>query len=203
MNGADLLGLKLGQVTFDDHVRKHGDYVRRLATWFHRRTSWVRMPIDLDDLMQIGLVEMWQAVGEYRWRCQRCPRSAECVEAFEIHSRRHGVKPMPRPTILKYVHARVGRSMDHELRRHVRRNKYHVDELFEYAEPASGPTQEAVAELSLLVAAARRELDPVRQQVLAGMAFGVPRHAHGVSPRRVTKLRDELRDDFLAVRSAC
>lgn len=202
MNNSDLLGLKAGTVTFDRFARKHGDYVRRLAWWFHRRTSWVRAPVDLDDLVQIGLTELWEAVEDYRWRCPLCPKAARAPEVFAAHMGRHGKRFGPRPTIYKYVHARVGRSMDHEMRRHVRRNKHHVDELFEFAEPAIPPSQEAVAELSLLVDAAREQLDPVRQGILAGMALGLPRHAHDVSPRKVTIIREELRDDFLKTRSA-
>lgn len=201
MRAEDLLALKLGEVTFDQFARQHASYVDRLAGWFWRRTSWCSSPVDQEDLVQIGWVELWHAVDEYRWWCPACPRSAGSPDAFEAHSKRvHLRRLAPRQGIFKYVHARVGRSMGHEMRRYLRRSKFH-GEVPEWEGPAVPPSQEEAAELALLVEAARRELDPVRQQVLAGMALEVPRGAHGVSPKLVAVIRDELRDDFLGMRA--
>ncbi len=202
MNNSDLLKLKAGMVTFDGFVREHGNYVRRLASWFHRRTSWVRSPVDQEDLVQIGLIELWKAVEDYRWRCPVCPKAAKIPEVFVAHAARHGKKLTPRPPILRYVHARVGRSMDHEMRRYVRRHKHHVDELFDYVEPSIPASQEAIVDLSMLIDAARVQLDPVRQQVLVGMAYDLPRNAHGIPPRQVVIIREDLRDGFLKTRTA-
>lgn len=202
MNGADLIELKCGGTNFDRFARRHANYVGKLACWFHRRAQWCAAPVDEDDLAQIGLLELWHAVDEYRWRCPSCRRSAGCPEAFDAHVLgAHGRLLSPRPTILTYVHARVGRSMDHEMRRHMRRHKHHGEEPPEHLEPSAPPTQEQVTELAQLVEAARAELDPVRQQVLAGLALGVKPRDHGVAPATVARIREELWRDFLEVRA--
>ena len=91
--------------------------------------------------------------------------------------------------------------MDHEMRRHMRRHKHHGEEPPEHLEPSAPPTQEQVTELAQLVEAARAELDPVRQQVLAGLALGVKPRDHGVAPATVDRIREELWRDFLEVRA--
>lgn len=202
MNGADLIELKCGGTNFNRFARKHANYVGKLACFFYRRAQWCGPPVDEDDLAQIGLLELWHAVEEYRWRCPLCPRSAGCPEAFEAHALgAHGLLLAPRPTILAYVHARVGRSMDHEMRRHMRRHKHHGEEPPEHLEPSAPPTQEQVAELAGLVEAARAELDPVRQAVLEGLALELPPREHGMSAARVARIREELRGGFLGVRA--
>ncbi|MCH7551201.1 MAG: hypothetical protein IIA35_05820, partial [Proteobacteria bacterium] len=54
----------------------------------------MRAPVDLDDLVQIGWVELWKAVEDYRWRCQLCPKAARSIEGFQAHGgRAHPRRP--------------------------------------------------------------------------------------------------------------
>jgi len=212
VNVQDLLDLRGGRIAFVAFARQHDNYLTRLANYFFRRVLSIQCPVDVEDLKQIGLAELWEAVGEYEFRCPECSGRFTTHVAFAMHvSIDHPESEgQPRPTILQYVHGRVGRSMDHELRRHQRRSKYHDkvrrrspdseegDFEAQYSsELSEGATQDSLAELSMLVERARKELDPVRLNVLMGMAYDIPRSAHGVSPRRVGKIRAELREGWM------
>lgn len=215
MKDQDLLDLRAGRVSFPAFARQHDNYVSRLASYFFRRVEWIRCPVDVADLKQIGLAELWEAVGEFEFRCSACPSKYTTDTALALHlSISHaGEDAHARLSILEYVHGRVGRSMDHEVRRHKRRSKHHDErqvhgargdgnETFSFnaedcPELATQPDQEAMVDLAMMVERARQELDPVRLNVLMGMAYDVPRSAHGVSVRRVGKIRQEIRDGWM------
>lgn len=148
-------------------------YVGRMAQYFARRAARVTGCIDADDLAQLGRLALVEAVTGYHWRCTRCMLASPTEEGFLRHSqRRHpGEAAIASPTILRHTHALVGRAMDHEVRRYVRRDKFH-GELPRDSEAAAGytqwteafarvePNQEYAAEIALaLRALARGERD--------------------------------------------
>lgn len=193
-----LSDLRSGEVSFGSFARANGPYFRRIAGYFFRRLRGVHAPIEHEDLVQIAMIELWRGTIDYRYRCPICPRASKVPELFERHClRRHGELHVPRPPILGYVHGRVGRALDHEVRRYTRRERF-LGEMPGLERPAL-PDQEAILELRLLVEAARKELDPIRRRVFEGMALEIPRGetVEGYSDRQVGRIREELRAGFL------
>lgn len=189
MNAADLLELREGRVDFRAFLGRHGDYVRRMvrvaARPIVRRTRPLGAnPIELQDLDQVARVEIWLAVHEYGWCCPACPRAADSPEGLERHSiRAHGASLPPRGDIFRFVHGRVGRALDHEVRRYVRRGRFwgvlptEVEEdvsVERWRGGAQEPDQEARAELSAVVAEARRVLGARAEEILERLALGDP-----------------------------
>lgn len=178
-----LLAPRRDERAFAAFAKAQQKYLSRLVDWFWLNTErmWLRagarrqIPVDREDLAQIALIALWQAVESYEWRCERCgSKSATATEHAEHGRSAHGKVEAPRPTLQVYAHGRAGRAVDHTMRRYWRRAKFQgampVDalrgevgrlnrfnafygDLREFQQ-----TSEASAELALLVARARREL---------------------------------------------
>lgn len=192
---SDLIALKTGQSDFERFARGKGaEYVRRLSSYFWRRSSWCRSPIDQEDLFSIGLAALWEAVRAYRFRCPLCPFTSAEIASYKLHQLAvHGAPwTHPQPRMFRWVHAQVGRSMDHEMRRYTRRARWNADEIPEGYEPSEPPRQDDVLELRLLVEKARAELGPAHEAVLYGLAFELPMKAHGVKTEAVGLIRREV-----------
>lgn len=150
-----------------------------MATWFLRRAGWANPPVDIDDLVQIGLVTCWAAIASYEVRCPLCARVADDYPALARHGeRRHGAKRLvPRNTLLRYIHRKVGSAMDHELYRHVRRSKFHgelpvISPDFVPRSMRVDPRQESYAEFRLLLARAREKLGPKKHDIFLELLRG-------------------------------
>lgn len=134
-------------------------YVGRMANYFARRALRYTSCIDADDLAQLGRIALYEGVVAYRWRCTCCRLATDSEAGLVRHfERRHpGVRVAASPTILRYIHAVVGRAMDHEVRRYSRRWKF-VGEM--PGEPiAVAPSQEWAAELALALRRLERNED--------------------------------------------
>jgi hypothetical protein len=162
-----------------------------MAAYFARRAARVTAVIDEDDLEQLGRMALLESVGTYHWRCAHCMLASETEGGFVRHvERRHPDRPaIASPTILRYVHATVGRAMDHEVRRYQRRDKFHAEPPSD--RQASGeyetwfdrlrwaePVQEHVAGLALVLRAIEREGESEQgQRLRALVGKGVKRWA--------------------------
>lgn len=60
---ADLQALREGGLGFDTFAARHGGRFRRWAAHFYAR--WPQTSLDLDDLVQEGLIEAWRAVDAW------------------------------------------------------------------------------------------------------------------------------------------
>jgi len=195
LNLQDVTRLRAGEISFTKFAAEQSRYFQRMARFFYGRASWARLPLELQDLEQLGLLAAWEAVQSYHLRCPGCRRGARTEEAYEAHvARQHpellekGRAPRPRFDLLEYVHRKVGRAMDHEVYRYVRRERFHgdmpvlLDELPEHEDPhepaglqlalACEPTQEHAAELRLLIDRARAALGPRQYTIFLAMIGG-------------------------------
>lgn len=168
-----LLAPRRDERAFAAFAKSQQKYLSRLVDWFWANTErlWQRVgsrrqiPLDREDLAQIALIALWQAVESYEWRCERCGTKSQTATEHAEHGRTaHGRVEAPRPTLQVYAHGRAGRAVDHTMRRYWRRAKFQgaMPEFHEEARAKRGLTSmnapEASAELALLVARARREL---------------------------------------------
>lgn len=174
MRERDLWALREGEADFNRAVVRGplSDYLQRMSTYYNRRGTWAQAPLEVEDLLQIARLELWSSVRRYRLRCTVCPKYASTREAFLKHmATRHPDKaPIPRPTLMRWVHGCVGRALDHEVRRYTRRRKFHGEMPIRL--PAIGADQESAAELAWLIAAAQKSLGPTEQVVFQRLLLG-------------------------------
>lgn len=78
----DLLSLRDGRLDFDGFGRRHAARFRRWAGYFYNR--WPQSILDLEDLIQEGLIEAWRAIDE--WDPDKTADPVRFVE-FRVGSR--------------------------------------------------------------------------------------------------------------------
>lgn len=163
-------------------TRAIDSYVGRMAVYFAHRAARATSVIDADDLSQIGQMALLGAVQTYQWRCSACMLATETESAFVRHvGRRHPGQPaIASPTLLRYVHAQVGRALDHEVRRYTRRVKFHGAPPTEPSGEATEaswvdrhvwvePNQEHVAGLAMVLSAIQREPESESSRALRAL----------------------------------
>lgn len=207
---SDVAALKRREIEIKAFAERHSSYFKGLASHFGRRLRGVpQVPIGEDDLVQLGLIALWESVERYRFRCPVCPRSAMTEGDFSNHTlRAHGTILLPSPPLFVFVHAEVGRAMEHEVRRYTRRARYTSELPGSRSEErgekdfrevgAVPPSQHFAAELAELIARARAELDPLHQRALAYMALGIPARDLYVGRARALEVEKTLRGRWLS-----
>jgi hypothetical protein len=187
MNETDLQCLRDGEVEFGVFVSEHSEYTRRMVRHFAWSLTGVRAPIDGDDLVQLAHLALWDAVRKYEYRCPACPRAADSRAKFVRHvEARHGERMIPSPTLFAHVHSKVGRALDHEVRRYVRRRKWEGGEVMDIHD-AEDRIEERVL-FAQMVEVARKKLKPREQEVFRAMVEGRVR-----SPRQSEEVQGKLR----------
>lgn len=156
MFGDDLQALRGGTLSFDAFAQRHANRFRRWAAHFYGR--WPTTSLDLEDLVQEGLIEAWRAVDE--WRPDGAP-------------------------LERFVEFRVGRKLRVELERVLgwpkkSRGQVAVRPLSMSLEPVSMAVGALLVDTTLsapdqiqLAQAVESLKDPMSRDVVAGVGMGM------------------------------
>lgn len=223
---SDVEALRSGAIDFGGFAKKHRAYFDKMARYFHQRASWAHLIVDVDDLVQVGMLAAWRAVQKYRFKCPACGRFAASAASLAKHGQaRHGKARPASPTLLEWMHGQTGSAIDHTVTRDVRRDRFVFDpptasqrrksadrgmdesggaDWFEF-KLVQNPTQEHAAEFSMLMDEAMRNLAPIQIDVLSAMIAGEsPVEAveawgftRSAAEREAKKIRTEINLEFI------
>ena len=183
-----LLAYKGGRSTYAVLERATHGYGRAMARWAAGRWSTQRL-FGVDDLEQLVRVELYLAVGRYRFRCATCTQWSD----DEATHKGHGCAGKAAPSIVAFVHYQVGRRLFDALRRETTRrsgrDRVALPEVVPFDE--SGAVQDGArsAELRLAVAECRRRLSVRERELFDQIVSGGYVRADA---SRVAALREQI-----------
>lgn len=176
MKVSHLEEVRSGKLDFEQFYRSQvaQKFVTRLVGYFWRRDQWSKpIGFDREDLEQLAWTELWLVVRSHRYRCSVCSRSFLSLQRLSSHSNRiHGsVDGSEVWDLLADVYRRVGRTLDHSLRRHVRRASKH-GEVPEFWEPSQPADQEKSIDARSIASRIRDSFGDESEQLITELVDG-------------------------------